>query len=185
MKAIRKFKAILAKNRLEHAGGERVSVMSSIDPEPQSFTPDEEKAMKEQIEGLLKQRREIQKKRIGGSDARSHAPGIIDQDLKIFGIGTGSRDAFGSEEVTADVVAESPTAVDFNVYDRAYEEEVDRILSSSSRQTTLYLTGLVKEKDKYSDVDNIKVGSGALTPASLTPAKETHNDSTKPASDSV
>jgi [calcium/calmodulin-dependent protein kinase] kinase len=53
---------------------------------------------------------------------------------RLLGIGTGGIDSFGSEAdlPVADVVSDSPTAVDFNIYDRAYEAEVERIKRSAS-----------------------------------------------------
>ena len=60
----------------------------------------------------------------------------------LLGIGTGGIDAFPADEQArpgeqprvADVVSDSPTAVDFNVYDRAFEAEVERIKRSTSRR---------------------------------------------------
>ncbi|KAK3357664.1 kinase-like domain-containing protein [Lasiosphaeria hispida] len=52
----------------------------------------------------------------------------------LLGIGTGGIDDFGAEPLPADVVSDSPTAVDFNIYERAFEAEVDRIKRSTSRR---------------------------------------------------
>jgi [calcium/calmodulin-dependent protein kinase] kinase len=64
----------------------------------------------------------------------------------VLGIGTGGIDDFPATIATAagaaaelpcaagDVVSDSPTAVDFSVYDRAFEEEVARIRRSTSRR---------------------------------------------------
>ncbi|KAL2181301.1 kinase-like domain-containing protein [Thermothelomyces heterothallicus CBS 202.75] len=67
-----------------------------------------------------------------------------------LGIGTGGIDAFpsaiddprhplavgnGEGAPVEAVVSDSPTVVDFNVYDRAFEAEVERIKRSSSRRT--------------------------------------------------
>jgi [calcium/calmodulin-dependent protein kinase] kinase len=54
----------------------------------------------------------------------------------LLGIGTGGIDDFSSSEQppAADIVSDSPTVVDFNVYDRAFEAEVERIKRSTSRR---------------------------------------------------
>lgn len=63
----------------------------------------------------------------------------------LLGIGTGGRDNFasGSEGEPASV-ADSPTAVDFNVYDRAYEEEIERIRRAGGQEPSLYMTRHLK-----------------------------------------
>lgn len=68
----------------------------------------------------------------------------------LLGIGTGSRDNFASgSEGEPTSVAESPTAVDFNVYDRAYEEEVERIKKARSESPSVYMTWHLKSKDRF------------------------------------
>jgi [calcium/calmodulin-dependent protein kinase] kinase len=63
-----------------------------------------------------------------------------DQDAPpppILGIGTGGIDDFPGADDTpypADIVSDSPTVVDFNVYDRAFEDEIERIRRSTSRR---------------------------------------------------
>jgi [calcium/calmodulin-dependent protein kinase] kinase len=44
-------------------------------------------------------------------------------------------------------VADSPAAVDFNVYDRAFEEEIDRIKQTGGRPS-VYMTWHFGAKDK-------------------------------------
>jgi len=52
-----------------------------------------------------------------------------------LGIGTGGIDDFSSDpQPPADFVSDSPTAVDFDVYDRAFDDEVERIKRSTSRK---------------------------------------------------
>lgn len=68
--------------------------------------------------------------------------GIGNQSAPILGIGTGGIDDFPNPHdddgdqagQAAGVVSDSPTVVDFNVYDRAFEEECERIKRSSSRR---------------------------------------------------
>ncbi|KAL2270376.1 hypothetical protein VTJ83DRAFT_2560 [Remersonia thermophila] len=55
----------------------------------------------------------------------------------LLGIGTGGIDDFSTapdELPPANVVSDSPTAVDFNVYSMAYEAELERIKRTSSRR---------------------------------------------------
>ncbi|KAK4106088.1 kinase-like protein [Parathielavia hyrcaniae] len=54
----------------------------------------------------------------------------------LLGIGTGGIDDFSAAEQgpAADIVSDSPTAVDFSVYDRAFEAEIERIKRSTSRR---------------------------------------------------
>lgn len=70
----------------------------------------------------------------------------------LLGIGTGGRDNFADDEGGDDgaptSVADSPTAVDFNVYDRAYEEEVARIKRAGG-QPSVYMTWHLNSKDRF------------------------------------
>lgn len=69
--------------------------------------------------------------------ARTHGePPELHPPPPVLGIGTGighhpASDA-GDDEPPSAVVADSPTAVDFNVYDAAYEAEIERIKRSDS-----------------------------------------------------
>lgn len=78
--------------------------------------------------------------RQSGSGIESHQP------TRFLGIGTGGGDAFSSagqhEEYEA-IVAESPTAVDFDIYDRAYQSEVERIQSLGGKPT-VYATNVLE-----------------------------------------
>jgi calcium/calmodulin-dependent protein kinase kinase 2 len=89
----------------------------------------------------------------------------------LLGIGTGGHDnnfpgpdggggEQGGDQPSA--VADSPTAVDFNVYDRAYEEEVARIKAAGG-QPSVYMTWHLNSKDRFH-------GDGALD------VKEEHGD---------
>ncbi|KAH6636166.1 kinase-like domain-containing protein [Chaetomium tenue] len=60
-----------------------------------------------------------------------------EEPVPLLGIGTGGIDDFpGADDAPhpADIVSDSPTVVDFNVYDRAFEEEIERIRRSTSRR---------------------------------------------------
>jgi [calcium/calmodulin-dependent protein kinase] kinase len=87
----------------------------------------------------------------------------------LLGIGTGGQDDFSASmhAESSGVVSDSPTAVDFNVYDRAFEAEVEKIKRSSSRRGTgsMYLTKHLDEKEKYrADKDVPWVRSPPRTP---------------------
>jgi len=111
------------------------------------FDPSEEKAKAEEIEALIEQRRHFIKQR------ESTDPGKLvlsthdskDQEPLLLGIGAGAHDPFAREHKTPDVVSDSPTAVDFNVYEQAYKEEMERISSKSKSQPRTYLTRFVKD----------------------------------------
>ncbi|KLU89049.1 CAMKK/META protein kinase [Magnaporthiopsis poae ATCC 64411] len=81
-----------------------------------------------------------------GAKGQAHSP--TDTAPLFLGIGTGGRDDFSSDEPPADVVSDSPVAVEFNVYDRAYEAEIER-LKTQRDPHTLFLTNLVDEKDQF------------------------------------
>lgn len=81
------------------------------------------------------------------SGEKGHAHTLSSADVPFLGIGTGGRDDFIipptptastadaiNDSDTVVVVSESPTAVDFNVYDRAFEDEVEKIKRSTSRR---------------------------------------------------
>jgi [calcium/calmodulin-dependent protein kinase] kinase len=64
------------------------------------------------------------------------------------------------DKATPDVVSDSPTNVDFNIYDRAYEAEVEKIINNPARRSSsMYLNRLVKEKDQYRAVANMVDGA--------------------------
>lgn len=83
----------------------------------------------------------------------------------LLGIGTGGRDNFASssEGEPTSTVADSPTAVDFNVYDRAYEEEIERIKRAGGQAPSVYMTWHLNSKERFH-------GDGALD------VREEHGD---------
>jgi [calcium/calmodulin-dependent protein kinase] kinase len=84
------------------------------------------------------------------------------EDTLYLGIGNGALDTIDSDSFAA--VSESPSATDFNVYEKAYQEEIDRIVAKQgedvSRCPTLFLTRRVEHiKDLHHNellVDHIK-----------------------------
>ncbi|KAJ3526705.1 hypothetical protein NM208_g11060 [Fusarium decemcellulare] len=154
MKAIHRFKIILAKHR---AG---VKTESGTPNQPQrAFEASQERAKAEVIEALLSQRRKVQAQQFMGQG--NELPPVRDDKedgVPFLGIGTGARDDFARDEATPGMVSDSPTAVDFNVYDRAYENAVENITSGqsdSSRRPTVYLTKFVKDTQNLKDVPEL------------------------------
>jgi [calcium/calmodulin-dependent protein kinase] kinase len=94
----------------------------------------------------------------GERDPRA-SPGVP----ALLGIGTGGcGDGEGEEGEQQTSVADSPTAVDFNVYDRAYEEEVARIKRAGG-QPSVYMTWHLNSRGRFH-------GDGALD------VREEHRD---------
>lgn len=135
-----------------------------------SFDPAEEKARAQEIESLLERRRKALEKKDSSSSndevGKGHAQ-EIDQEPMHLGIGLGSRDAFATDETTPDEVADSPTAVDYNIYDRAYEDAInERLRENPSERPIMYLTKFVKETDYFKTLENIVEGT-MFSPAAI------------------
>ncbi|KAF6813368.1 CAMKK/META protein kinase [Colletotrichum musicola] len=170
MKAIHKFKAILTRRRQRR--NPEPSPRGNDGTESSDSDRDRDRARAEEIEALIAKRREFLKKN-DADDVKSVAEPLI------LGIGTGSRDEFDNEEPSAGAVAESPTNVDFNIYDKAYEAEVDRIMSKPTQQTTMYLTRFVKDREHYKAVANVVEGNSAAGTPAGTPRFDTHQAAAK------
>ncbi len=166
LKAISKFKSLLSERRA-------ASPAMAEEIAEGTFDPAEEKARAEEIEALLAQRREVLGRRTrdgSGSDdngdeaaGKGHAKDIGDQEPLYLGIGTSSRHAFylDDDASTDDVVADSPSAVDYNIYDRAYEQAIQDKLDEhpASRRPIMYLTKFVKETERFKSFENIVEGT--------------------------
>ncbi|TPX09000.1 uncharacterized protein E0L32_009579 [Thyridium curvatum] len=99
-----------------------------------------------------------------GAAADPRSSSASPQQPVLLGIGTGSQhDDFaagaraGARAADDGAVSESPTAVDFDVYDQAYGAEVRRI-RSQSRKTRMYLTRHLQSKDSYRGDEDIEAG---------------------------
>ena len=165
LKAISKFKSLISERRA-------ASPPMAEEIADGTFDPAEEKARAEEIEQLLAQRREVLSRRTrdssgsddNGDDAagKGHAKDISDQEPLYLGIGTSSRHAFYLDDQSADeIVADSPSAVDYNIYDRAYEQAINDKLDEhpSSRRPIMYLTKFVKETERFKSFENIVEGT--------------------------
>jgi [calcium/calmodulin-dependent protein kinase] kinase len=147
MKAIHRFKTILAK----HRAASNSSTPKQSQNRSGTFDASQERAKAEVIEALLYQRRRFQNEK--SDDGNTPLP-VHENTTPFLGIGTGTRDEFASNEATPDMVSDSPTAVDFDVYDRAYETAIENITSSQndhSRRPTVYLTKFVKDVHKLKE----------------------------------
>lgn len=147
MKAIHRFKTILAKHRAAFNS----STPKQSQNKSGTFDASQERAKAEVIEALLYQRRKFQNEK--SDDGNTPLP-VHENTTPFLGIGTGTRDEFASNEATPDMVSDSPTAVDFNVYDRAYETAIENITSSQndhSRRPTVYLTKFVEDVHKLKE----------------------------------
>ncbi|OIW33417.1 Pkinase-domain-containing protein [Coniochaeta ligniaria NRRL 30616] len=161
MKAIHKFKGLLAPK------GPVARPHDSISRSKAKTAADHAAHIVRERERFLKASPSGRQQSVG---EKGHAHDPTDVDPPFLGIGTGEQDAFASGDVpTADVLSDSPTAVHFNVYDRAFEEEVDKIKRSTSRKgrqgtgTTLYLTKHLRDEKKFKtmeDPDITWVGDG-------------------------
>jgi [calcium/calmodulin-dependent protein kinase] kinase len=91
---------------------------------------------------------------------------LTSTEPQYLGIGTGGHDGFVASAPHADIVSDSPTGIDFDVYDRAFEAEVERIRSEKrGSQKTTYLTRFVGEKEKYFGDESMILEAGRSIPA--------------------
>jgi [calcium/calmodulin-dependent protein kinase] kinase len=171
MKAIHRFKSLLAarRRRLGVDGAGAASNPPGITDD--DFDPAREKARAAEIEvvALISRRRKLatMNESESGGD-KGHAHDVSDTEPLFLGIGTGARDDFAMDEASPDVVADSPTAVDFDIYDRAYEEAVEeRLRAKSSHKPTLYLTRFVTEKEHFKKLENLVDDASAAAPRIL------------------
>lgn len=93
---------------------------------------------------------------------KGHAHDVTDVEAPFLGIGTGDQDAFASGDIhAAEVLSDSPTAVHFDVFDKAFEEEVEKIKRSTSRKgrrgTTLYLTRHLRDEKKFKTMEDPEI----------------------------
>lgn len=155
MKVLQKFKAIKTRKQAER----RAASLGIESPESNSgkSTPTLGLSEKEQIEALVAQRRKFRKR--DDSEGSPHFRDVGEQEPLFLGIGTGSRDDFAMDEASPNIVADSPTAVDYNVYDKAYKAAVEEQLKSNpDSKPTLYLTKFVREKDQLRGLGDLVDG---------------------------
>ncbi|KAK2009828.1 Pkinase-domain-containing protein [Colletotrichum eremochloae] len=170
MKAIHRFKGILSRQR-QNSKSSRDGYSTPSTP---SVDPIREDAQKQDIEALIAKRRDFLRQQ--GIPVANNRP---ESEPLILGIGVGARDEFNKDEPSAGDIAESPTNVDFNIYDKAYEAEVERIMKKPTRHPTMYLTRFVKDREHYKEVADVVEGaSPGATPAG-TPKADSHLTASK------
>ena len=84
---------------------------------------------------------------------KGHAHDPLNEQPRFFGIGSGGDNSL--EVLQQDIVAESPTAAEFNIYDTAYQEEVERIRAAQGHKAMVYLTRRVDKKKEYKADENM------------------------------
>lgn len=157
MRAIHRFKSLLTRRRVDIGPqlGSPMSIKSEDKPDG-SFDLAEEKAKVGVIEALLARRKTLTTPGGASESEKGQTQEANDPEPRFLGIGTGARDDFAMDEATPDVVSDSPIAVDFNVYDRAYEEAIqEHMKSNQAHQPILYLTNFVKEKQQFRNLENM------------------------------
>lgn len=87
------------------------------------------------------------------SGEKGHAHDPLDEEPLFLGIGSGGYDSL--DVPPQELVAESPTAAEFNIYDTAYQEEVERIRAAQGHKATVYLTRRVDKKKEYKADENM------------------------------
>ncbi|KAI1075422.1 kinase-like domain-containing protein [Whalleya microplaca] len=190
MKAIQRFKGLISTSRVatpevrtpetpqapELAEKEVIPENSEINTapitEPQTPPRPRHKTIAEEAAELVKQRKAylssqnhpLRHSHPSPAGDRGHAHDPTDKPALFLGIGTGGRDDFVTPEPSTEVVSDSPTGIDFDVYDVAFSTEIKRIRSQNDKKgrAKTYLTRLVGEQevDKYRADDYMVVEAG-------------------------
>jgi [calcium/calmodulin-dependent protein kinase] kinase len=129
--------------------------ITTEDPDAESEAPRSE-SPKRQLEDISEDSKP--KRRTGSQESnssansgeRGHAHDPLEDEPLWLGIGTGESDLLSPPE--DEIVAESPGAVDFNIYEKAYQQEVERIRKAQGEGALVYLTRRV-ESNKFSKGD--------------------------------
>jgi calcium/calmodulin-dependent protein kinase kinase 2 len=88
-------------------------------------------------------------RRTQSSGEKGHARDPTDEAPLWLGIGVGGAD--GDRTPDSEVIAESPSAAEFNIYDTAYENEVKRIRKAQGSRATIYLTRRVDHRREHKE----------------------------------
>lgn len=183
MRAIQRFKGLISSSRattprtphapkpfpVKEVEAEPPTSSSDSNPIPEIAEPIRQKSVAEEAAELIQQRKAYLQ--LGLSQGVAIGPEQIvgeetqnpDKNTLYLGIGTGGDDDFRSPELPNNIVSESPTGIDFDVYDRAFETEIKRIRSDRKRSRSwTYMTKLLgeKERDKYVGDDCMIIEAG-------------------------
>ncbi|KAK5990249.1 Calcium/calmodulin-dependent protein kinase kinase cmkC [Cladobotryum mycophilum] len=153
MKAIHRLKSRVARRRKNKRMSESTSGAESTSLLPSSFDTMRERARLVDIATLITKQKNMLATADGNELLKGHAHDVSDQEPLFLGIGTGARNDFVRDEPTPDVVSDSPTAVDYDVYDRAYEEAINQRVKAT--QPVMYLNKLVGGKDYFKNMENL------------------------------
>ncbi|KAL1835894.1 hypothetical protein VTJ49DRAFT_5906 [Mycothermus thermophilus] len=151
MKAISKFKGLLGRRASARAAEEAAQAHAPPTPEYDTAASNAESTAEFAARVVLERQKFLASRSqanlaqlLAAPDSLSTSPIIplpppspSPRPAVLLGIGTGGIDDFSTapnELPPADIVSDSPTAVDFNVYEMAYDAEVERIKRTSSRR---------------------------------------------------
>ncbi|KAI0437166.1 kinase-like domain-containing protein [Xylaria telfairii] len=183
MRAIQRFKGLISSSRattprtphapkpfpVKEVEAETPTSSSNSNPIPEITEPNRQKSVAEEAAELIQQRKAYLQ--LGLNPGGATSPEQIvkeetqnpDKNTLYLGIGTGGDDEFRSPELPNNIVSESPTGIDFDVYDVAFEKEIKRIRSDRKRNRSwTYMTKLLgeKERDKYAGDDCMIIEAG-------------------------
>ncbi|GAP89196.1 putative CAMKK META protein kinase [Rosellinia necatrix] len=183
LRAIQRFKSLISQSRATTPRTTHRPKLVAEDVEANSSTsfssseqtyetpgPARQKSVAEEAAELIKQRRAYLRSGLplmpttleqeANGDAQDLNP--AKKQTLFLGIGTGGDAELSTTGPLDDIVSESPTGIDFDVYDRAFETEIQRIrLDGKNNQPRTYMTKLLgeKERDKYIGDDFMNVGA--------------------------
>ncbi|KAI1348619.1 kinase-like domain-containing protein [Xylaria sp. FL0043] len=191
LRAIRRFKGLISQSRattprIPHAPRleeketkvEPQASASYSEQSSETSQPVRQKSVAQEAAELIQQRKAFLKSGLkdlksglslrptgSGQKAKeeAHIPDPAEKGTLFLGIGTGGDDEFSTSENMTDIVAESPTGIDFDVYDRAFETEIKRIRSDRRKnRPRTYMTKMLgeKERDKYAGDDCMIIEAG-------------------------
>lgn len=93
------------------------------------------------------------------SSDKSHAHDILLDEPLYLGIGAGKDNLMAKHDALEvpdqEAIAESPQAADFNIYDVAYQNEVDRIRAAQGKSAKVFLNRRVDKKQEYKTDENM------------------------------
>ncbi len=95
--------------------------------------------------------------RQASSGEKGHAHDPMDEEPHFLGIGAGGDSLSPPLD---EVVAESPTAAEFSIYDTAYQQEVERIRATQGEKATIYLTRRIDSKQEHKADENMFEAAG-------------------------
>ncbi|KAH6654319.1 kinase-like domain-containing protein [Truncatella angustata] len=185
MMAINKFKGLINKSRPSTPGlktpGTPKTLQVPVDipetsqettptaekPQPENNRP-RQKSVAEEAADLVEARKAFHASKEPFPGEKGPAQDATGSATAFLGIGLGGSDDFATAETPAEFVSDSPTGIDFDIYDRAFEAEMERIRSEKQHgghRRKTYMTRFVNRKDKYFGDDCMIMEAGSGIPA--------------------